>query len=207
MIDLYTWGTPNGRKVSIMLEETALAYDVHPINIIKDEQFTPHFLSMNPNNKIPVIVDQDGPGGAPLTLFESGAILVYLAEKTGQFLSDDPRRRAVTMQWLMFQMGGFGPILGQSHHFMRFAKEQVPYAVERFGAETGRLYGVLNKHLSDRAYLAGDDYSIADMATFPWVARHEWHQIDVASFPNVQRWYDKVGERAAVQRGMAVPAA
>jgi len=203
-IELYTWSTPNGRKISIALEELGLDYSVHPINIIKDEQFAPDFLKISPNNKIPAIVDPDGPDGKPISLFESGAILLYLADKTGKFMPTDARARYDALQWLMWQMGGFGPMLGQAHHFRRFAKEQVPYAIERYTNETRRLYGVLDKHLQGGEHLAGD-YSIADMATFPWAARHEWHGIALEDFPSVKRWYDAVAARPAVQKGMAVP--
>ena len=203
-IELYTWSTPNGRKISISLEELGLDYSVHPINIIKDEQFAPDFLKISPNNKIPAIVDPDGPDGKPISLFESGAILLYLADKTGKFMPTDARARYDALQWLMWQMGGFGPMLGQAHHFRRFAKEQVPYAIERYTNETRRLYGVLDKHLQGGEHLAGD-YSIADMATFPWAARHEWHGIALEDFPSVKRWYDAVAARPAVQKGMAVP--
>ena len=204
MIDLYTWSTPNGRKVSIMLEECALPYRVHPVNIGKGEQFTPEFLALNPNNRIPAIVDSEGPDGKPLPLFESGAILIYLAEKTGKFMPRDPRTRLICLQWLMFQMGGVGPMFGQAHHFIRNAKEQVPYGIKRYTDETRRLYGVLQKRLSDAEYLA-DEYSIADIATFPWVARFEWHKVDLADFPAVKRWFDRINARPAVQKGMAVP--
>ncbi len=204
MIDLYTWGTPNGKKVSVMLEECALPYTVHAINIAKNEQFAPAFLKINPNGKIPAIVDGDGPGGRPLALFESGAILIYLAEKTGRLLPADPQARYATLQWLMFQMGGVGPMFGQAHHFMRAAPEKIAYGIERYGKEARRLYGVMDKRLGEAAYLAGD-YSIADIATYPWVARHEWHLVSLADFPNVKRWYDAIGARPAVARGMAVP--
>ena len=206
MIQLYTWGTPNGRKASIMIEELGLDYETHPIDISKGEQFDPAFLAVSPNNRIPAIVDEDGPDGKPLSLFESGAILVYLAEKTGSdLLPTDPRRRAVTFQWLMWQMGGVGPMFGQAHHFLFKPKEDVPYGKKRYHDETKRLYGVMNKRLGDATYLAGDDYSIADIATYPWVSRHERHQVDLAEFPNVKRWFDLISERPAVQRGMAVP--
>ncbi len=204
-IDLYTWGTPNGRKVSVMLEELGLPYNVHKIDIGKGDQFKPEFVAINPNSKIPAIVDPEGPGGKPLTLFESGAILIYLAEKTGRFISADPRQRYIEIQWLMFQMGGVGPMFGQAHHFMRYAPEQLPYAIERYGKETKRLYGVMDRRLAEVPFLAGDDYSIADIATYPWVARHEWHRVALEEFPNVKRWYDTIGARPAVQRGMAVP--
>ena len=205
LIDLYTWSTPNGRKASIMLEECALPYKVHPINIGKNvDQFTPQFVKINPNSKIPAIVDSDGPGGKPITIFESGAILIYLAEKTGKLLPKDPHARMAAIQWLMFQMGGVGPMFGQVHHFLRAAPEKVPYAIERYTKETRRLYGVLDGHLKSSAYLAGE-YSIADIATYPWVARHEWHQVNLKDFPNVKRWYDAICARPAVAKGMAVP--
>jgi GSH-dependent disulfide-bond oxidoreductase len=204
MIDLYTWGTPNGRKVSIMLEELGLPYKTHAINIGKDDQFKPEFVAITPNSKIPAIVDPDGPGGR-LPLFESGAILIYLAEKHGKFLPKDARARAITMQWLMFQMGGVGPMFGQTHHFLRNAPEDVPYGKKRYHAETKRLYGVMNKRLGEAKYLAGDEYTIADIATFPWVARYEWHQVDLNEFPNVKRWFDEIAARPAVKKGMAVP--
>lgn len=205
MIDLYTWSTPNGRKVSIMLEELGLAYNAHPINIGKDDQFTPGFVAINPNSKIPAIVDPQGPDGEPLSIMESGAILIYLAEKAGQLLPEAPRSRSVALQWLMFQMGGVGPMFGQVHHFLRAAKEPVPYAIERYTKETRRLYGVLDQRLQDREYLA-DEYSIADIATYPWVARYEWHKTRLEDYPHVKRWYDALSARPAVQRGMKVPA-
>ncbi|MCC7274554.1 MAG: glutathione S-transferase N-terminal domain-containing protein [Alphaproteobacteria bacterium] len=204
MIDLYTWSTPNGRKISIMLEEVGLPYRVHPINIGKGEQFAPEFLKISPNNRIPAIVDPDGPAGRPYSLFESGAILVYLADKTKQLQPVDPEARYTALQWLMWQMGGFGPMLGQAHHFRRTAPEPIPYAIDRYTSEARRLYGVIDKRLGEAEYLAGE-YSIADIATYPWAARHEWHKVDLAAFPNVRRWYDTIGARPAVQRGMAVP--
>lgn len=204
MIDLYTWGTPNGRKVSIMLEECGLSYRAHAIDIGKGEQFSAEFLSVCPNGKIPAILDPDGPDGKPMPLFESGAILVYLAGKTGRFLPTDDRGRFEALQWLMFQMAGVGPMFGQVHHFLRAAPEPVPYAVERYSKETKRLYGVLDKQLGEREFLAGE-YSIADIATYPWVARHEWHKVDLADFPNVKRWFELIGARPAVVRGMKVP--
>src|SRR5713101_4966587 len=173
-LQLYSLPTPNGVKVSIMLEETGLPYEPHLVSFDSNDQMTPEFLSLNPNNKIPAILDPDGPGGKPLPLFESGAILIYLAEKTGKLLPKDPAARYTVLEWLMFQMGGVGPMFGQVHHFLRAAPEPVPYAIERYGKETRRLYGVLDAHLGKSDYLAGD-YSIADIATFPWVARHEWH--------------------------------
>ena len=205
MIDLYTWSTPNGRKVSIMLEECALPYRVHRINIgTNSEQFAPEYLKINPNGKIPSIVDPDGPGGKPYAMMESGAILIYLAEKTGKLLPA-PMRYDV-LQWLMFQMGGVGPMFGQAHHFMRAKKDEIPYGTERYGNEAKRLYGVMDKHLASSRFFASE-YSIADMAIYPWVARHEWHRVELAAFPNVKRWYDAVGARPAVVKGMAVPAA
>ncbi len=201
MIELYTWSTPNGRKVSVMLEECGLPYRVHPVDISKGDQFKPEFLAICPNNRIPAIVDPRGPDGKPLPLFESGAILIYLAEKTGRFYPQ--KNKYIVLQWLMFQMGGVGPMFGQAHHFMRAKKDEIPYGSERYGAEAKRLYGVLEKRLSQAAYLA-DEYSIADIATYPWVARHEWHRVDLAGFPAVKRWYDTIGARPAVVRGMAV---
>ena len=205
-IQLYTWGTPNGRKVSIALEELGLPYDVQAINITKDEQFDPAFLKISPNNKIPAIVDPDGPDGREIALFETGAILLYLADKTGKLLPEDVRERWSAQQWLMWQMGGFGPMLGQAHHFLRFAPEDVPYAKTRYSNETRRLYGVLDKRLGEAPYLAGESYSVADIATFPWAARHPWQQIALEDFPAVKRWYDGLAARPAVERGMAVPA-
>ncbi len=204
-IELYTWSTPNGRKVSIMLEELGLDYNVHPIDIGKGEQHAPEFLKISPNNKIPAIVDPDGPGGGRLGMFESGAILIYLAEKCGRFLPQEARPRLEVLQWLMFQMGGIGPMFGQAHHFIRFAPEPVPYAVERYRSEARRLYGVMDRRLAEVEHLAGD-YSIADIATFPWAARHPWHQVELEDFPDVKRWYDAIAARPAVARGMAVPA-
>ncbi|MCB1956268.1 MAG: glutathione S-transferase N-terminal domain-containing protein [Rhodocyclaceae bacterium] len=206
MIVLYTWRTPNGRKVSILLEELGLPYEVRPIDITQRAQFAPEFLALNPNAKIPVIVDPEGPDGRPIVVFESGAILIYLAEKAGRLLPRDVRSRTEVMQWLMFQMGGIGPMLGQAHHFLKFAPEPVPYAAERYRNEARRLYGVLERHLDSRDWVAGDDYSIADIAIYPWIARHEWQQIDLADFPVVRAWFERVGARPAVQRGMGVPA-
>src|SRR5687768_1790876 len=204
MIELYTWSTPNGRKVSIMLEELGMPYNVHPVNIGKDDQFKPEFIAINPNSKIPAIVDPDGPDG-PISMMESGAILVYLSDKTGRLVPQSKRGRYVALQWLMFQMGGVGPMFGQVHHFLRAAKEAVPYAIERYTKETRRLYGVLDARLKDHEYLA-DEYSIADIATYPWVARYEWHKTRLDDFPNVKRWYDTISARPAVERGMKVPA-
>lgn len=207
MIELFTWSTPNGRKVSVMLEECGLPYAVHAVNIGKNDQFKPEFLKLNPNGKIPAILDPDGPDGKPISLFESGAILVYLAGKTGRFLPADDRGRYETLQWLMFQMAGVGPMFGQTHHFMRAAPIEVPYGIDRYHKETRRLYGVMNERLGKVDYLAGAEYTIADIATFPWVARHEWHKVDLGEFRHVQRWFEVIGAREAVKRGMAVPSA
>lgn len=204
MIDLYTWSTPNGRKASIMLEEIGLPYEVHPIDITADDQFKPDFLKMSPNNKIPAIRDRDNGH----TLFESGAILIYLAEKTGKLMPADQLARMDMLQWLMFQMGGVGPMFGQTHHFHKFAKEKIPYAINRFVGETKRLYGVMDKRLGETAYLAGENYTIADVATWPWVSRFEWHDLDdgLNGFPHVKRWYNEIAARPAVQKGYDVPA-
>lgn len=206
MIDLYTWKTPNGRKISIMLEECGLAYEVRAVDIGSGEQSAPEFVALNPNRKIPVIVDHEGPDGRPMVVIESGAILVYLAEKSGRFMPRDQRSRSEVLQWLMFQMGSVGPMLGQVHHFLRAAPERVQYAVDRYGAEARRIYGVLESRLDGRSWLAGDDYSIADIATFPWIARHDWQRIELADYPQVKRWFDALCARPAVQRGMEVPA-
>jgi GST-like protein len=203
MIQLYTWGTPNGKKVSIMLEEVGLPYEVHPVNLQQGDQLKPEYLAINPNNKIPAIFDDEGPGGTPFTLFESGAILMYLAEKSGKLWPADMRRRYTVIQWLMFQMGGVGPMFGQANYFYRL-EEKVPYAIERFHKEARRLYNVLDQELARRDYLAGD-YSIADIATYPWVWRHEMHHVKLEEYPNVKRWYDAISQRPAVQRGMEIP--
>ncbi|HYY24907.1 MAG TPA: glutathione binding-like protein [Candidatus Udaeobacter sp.] len=203
MIQLYTWGTPNGKKVSIMVEEVGIPYEVHAINLQKGDQHKPDYLAINPNNKIPAIIDTEGPDGKPLTLFESGAILMYLAEKTGKLWPKEMRKRYEVIQWLMFQMGGVGPMFGQANYFFR-AQEKVPQAIERFHKEALRLYSVLDKQLGQQEFLAGD-YSIADIATYPWVWRHEMHQVKLEQFSNVKRWYDAISARPAVQRGMAVP--
>ena len=205
MIDLYTWTTPNGRKVSIMLEECGLPYNVHKIDIGKGDQFTPEFIAINPNSKIPAIIDSNGPDGKPITLFESGAILVYLAQHYQKFLPPDWHQLYHVFEWLMFQMSGVGPMFGQTHHFLRAAPEPVPYAIDRYKKETDRLYGVMDKELAKRDYLADNFYSIADIATYPWVARYEWHKTDLNQFPNVKRWFEEIGKRPAVQRGMTVP--
>lgn len=197
MIHLYTWATPNGRKISIALEEFALDYQVHPVNITADEQFAPEFLKISPNNKIPAIVD-DATG---VTLMESGAILLYLAEQTSRFWGDD---RWQTIEWLMFQMAGVGPMLGQAHHFLHFNPGKAPYAEARYRAEADRLYTVLNKRLQDRQYLCGS-YSIADMATWPWIARYQWQGINWSEYDQLKAWYLRIAQRAAVQRGFDVP--
>lgn len=204
MIDLYTWSTPNGRKVSILLEELGLPYRVSPVDIGKGEQFRPNYLAINPNGKIPAIVDPDGPDGAPIAIFESGAILLWLAERAGRFLGLGPLGRIETVQWLMFQMGGIGPMFGQAHHFRRLAPVRIPYAIERYTVEARRLYGVMDRRLAQMPFLAGD-YSIADIAAFPWCARHEWQGVDLGEVPNVRRWFEEIGTRPAVARGMAVP--
>lgn len=204
-IDLYYWPTPNGWKISIMLEECGLPYNVKPINIGKGDQFTPEFLAISPNNKIPAIVDPDGPGGEPISVFESGAILHYLGRKTGLFYPTDERARVAVDEWLFWQVGGFGPMAGQTHHFRIYAPEKVPYAIERYTNETNRLYGVMNQRLADRDYLAGD-YSIADMACVGWAKLWERQGQDIAQFPHVQAWLDRVLARPAVQRGLAVAA-
>ena len=204
-IDLYTWGTPNGRKVSIALEELELPYNVHRIDIGKGDQYDPAFLAISPNNKIPAIVDSDGPDGASISLFESGAILLYLAEKTGRLMPSGVRGRYRALEWIMWQMGNFGPFLGQVHHFKRFAKEKIPYAIERYDKEARRLYQVLDNRLSEALFLAGETYSMADILTFPWAARHTWQEIELKDYPNVERWYRQLEARPAVQRGMEVP--
>jgi GST-like protein len=197
MIDLYTWSTPNGRKISIALEELGLPYAVHPVDIGKNEQFAPEFLAISPNNKIPAIVDRDN----GRTMMESGAILLYLADKTGRLLGAD---RWVTLEWLMLQMASIGPMLGQVHHFVKYNPGKAPYAEERYKAEAARLYGVLDRRLAQREFLS-DTYSIADIATWPWISRFEWQQIDLNDYPNVRRWYVAVADRPAVQRGYDVP--
>ena len=201
MIDFYTWSTPNGRKVAIALEEFGLEYETHPINIGADEQFHPDFLKISPNNKIPAIVDRDN----GLSLMESGAILVYLADKTGKFMPGAGEGRWRVLEWLMWQMGGAGPMLGQVHHFVKFNPGKSEYAERRFRTEADRLYGVMNDRLEDNRYLAGDEYTIADMAAWPWISRYEWQEIDFADFPSVRRWYVEIANRPAVQRGYHVP--
>ncbi|GFM58523.1 thiol:disulfide oxidoreductase [Pseudomonas cichorii] len=205
MIDLHYWTTPNGHKITLFLEETGLPYKIFPVNIGKDEQFQPDFLKIAPNNRIPAIVDhQPADGGEPLSLFESGAILLYLADKTGQFIPQDFRGRQETLQWLFWQMGGLGPMAGQNHHFNRFAKEKIPYAIKRYVDETARLYGVLNKRLADRSFVAGNEYSIADMAIYPWIVPHTFQQQNLDDFPNLARWFKSIAGREATQRAYAL---
>ena len=204
MIDLYTWPTPNGQKVHIMLEECGLPYTVHEINISKGDQFDPDFIKFSPNNKMPAIIDQDGPGGAPYPVFESGAILMYLAEKSGKFWPQDMATRYDVVQWLMFQMGGVGPMFGQAHHFRDYAPEKIPYAIDRYTNEAARLYRVLDKRLSESAYLACADYTIADMATFPWARNFQRKGQDPADYPHVARWVEVIDARPAVERGLAI---
>lgn len=204
-IELYTWKTSNGKKATIMLEECGLPYNLHPIDISTDIQFSDEFVSINPNSKIPAIIDPDGPDGNPYTVIESGAILMYLAEKTGKFMPKDMAKRFEVIQWVMFQMGGIGPIFGQVHHFKRAAKEKVPYAINRYYNECLRLYGVLDSRLSGRKYLANDEISIADFCVLPWVFRHTWQEIDLDEFPNVRHWYDSLMVRPALSRGMNLP--
>ncbi len=203
MIDLYYWTTPNGHKITIFLEEAELPYRIVPINISKGEQFRPDFLAISPNNRIPAIVDKKPKdGGAPVAVFESGAILVYLAEKTGKFLPEGFRDRVVVMEWLFWQMAGLGPMAGQNHHFSQYAPEKLPYAIDRYVKETNRLYGVLNKRLADRSFVAGR-YSIADMAAYPWIVPHERQSQKLEDFPHLKRWFEAVRERPAVQRAYA----
>ncbi len=204
MIDLYFWMTPNGYKVTIMLEELGWKYNVIPVNIGKGDQFKPDFLKISPNNRMPALVDHEGPDGRPISVFESGAMLMYLAEKAGfQFMPQDMRRRYDVIQWLMFQMASVGPMLGQAHHFRRYAPEKIEYAVDRYTNEARRIYGVIDKRAGEAPYLAGE-YSIADMATYPWLRTHNWQGQDLNDFPNLKRWYDSIEARPAVQRGLAV---
>lgn len=205
MIDLYYWTTPNGHKITLFLEETGLPYRINPINIGKGEQFAADFLKIAPNNRIPAIVDHDpADHQAPLSLFESGAILLYLAEKTGHFLPKDLRGRQETLQWLFWQMGGLGPMAGQNHHFNRFAPEKIPYAIKRYVDETARLYGVLNKRLADRPFVAGAEYSIADMAIYPWIVSHQWQSQNLDDFPALKAWFERIKARPATQRAYAL---
>jgi GST-like protein len=205
MIDLYYWPTPNGHKITMFLEETGIDYTIKPVNIGKGEQFEPDFLKIAPNNRMPAIVDDDPAGGGdPVSVFESGAILFYLGEKTGQFLPTELRPRAEVMQWLMWQMGGLGPMAGQNHHFNNYAPEDLPYAKKRYTDETNRLYGVLNKRLADREFVAGDFYSIADMASYPWVVPWKRQGQDIDDFPHVKRWLDAIGGRTATKRAYEI---
>jgi GST-like protein len=204
MIDVYSWATPNGHKVHVMLEECGLPYRAHPINIGTGDQFTPEFLAISPNNKIPAITDPDGPDGEPISLFESGAILLYLAGKTGKFLPDSVRGRYEVLQWLMFQMGGVGPMLGQAHHFRLYAPEKLPYAIDRYTNEAKRLYGVMDKRLAKSKYIAGTTYTIADIAIFPWLRSWKNQGIDWADYPHLKGWFDEIAARPAVQRGVEV---
>ena len=204
MIDFYTWSTPNGIKVSIMLEEVEQPYNIIPVDIGAGDQFKPEFLKISPNNRMPAIVDHDGPGGQPYSLFESGAILMYLAEKTAKFMPADTNGRYTVIQWLMFQMANVGPLLGQNHHFRHYAPEKIPYAIDRYTNEARRLYGVIDKRLAESAYLAGDDYSIADIATFPWLRSHERQGQDLNDFPDLKRWYEIIKMRPAVRHGIDV---
>ena len=204
MIDLYFWVTPNGYKVSILLEELGWKYNVIPVNIGRGEQFKPDFLKISPNNRIPAMVDPEGPGGQPIAIFESGAMLLYIAEKAGwKFMPQDMRRRYEVVEWLMFQMASVGPMLGQAHHFRRYAPEKLPYAIDRYTNEAKRIYGVIDKRLGEAPYLAGE-YSIADMATYPWLRAHNWQGQKLEDFPNLKKWYDAIEARPAVQRGCAV---
>ena len=203
MIDLYYWGTPNGQKIRIALEEMGLQYKIYPINIMQNDQFQADFLKISPNNKIPAIVDQNGPRGKPISVFESGAILQYLGRKTGLFYPSDEQQRVEVEQWLMWQMGGFGPMLGQNHHFNKFALERIPYAVERYLNETKRLYAVLNKQLIGQKFVVGD-YSIADMAILPWALRHDWQGIQLQDYPHVQDYIERLMARPAIQKALTI---
>ena len=204
MIDVYSWATPNGHKIHIMLEECRLSYRAHPVDIGKGDQFKPEFLAISPNNRIPAMTDSDGPDGKPISLFESGAMLVYLAGKTGKFLGKNDRERFATLQWLMFQMGGVGPMLGQTHHFRIYAPEKIDYAINRYTNETRRLYGVMDKQLGKTAFIAGKSYSIADMAIWPWLRNWKGQGQNMDEHPHLKRWFENVGERPAVQRGIKV---
>src|SRR6218665_2744243 len=204
MIEVYSWPTPNGHKVHIMLEECGLPYKVHPVNIGTGDQFKPEFLAISPNNKIPAIVDPEGPEGERISLFESGAILLYLAGKTGRFLPEGTTAKYEVLQWLMFQMGGVGPMLGQTHHFRIYAPEKLPYAIDSYTNEARRLYGVMDKRLSKSKYLGGKDYSIADIAVFPWLRSWKNQGIDWAAHPHLKGWFDEIAARPAVQRGVEV---
>ncbi len=204
MIDVFSWATPNGHKVHIMLEECGLPYAVHAVDIGAGDQFKPAFLAISPNNKIPAIIDSDGPDGKPISLFESGAILLYLAGKTGRFMPTSVRGKYETLEWLMFQMGGVGPMLGQAHHFRMYAPEKIEYAVNRYTNEARRLYGVMDKRLGQSRFLGGAEYTIADIATWPWTRSYQNQGVELEDFPNVKRWFDTIAARAAAQRGVQV---
>jgi len=204
MIEVYSWATPNGHKVHIMLEECGLPYRVTPVDIGAGDQFSPEFLAISPNNKIPAIVDPDGPDGKPISMFESGAILLYLAGKTGKFLPADARGKYEVLEWLMFQMGGVGPMLGQTHHFRIYAPEKIEYAINRYTNEAKRLYGVMDKQLATHKFIAGDSYTIADIAIFPWLRSWQNQGIDWADYPHLKKWFDAIATRPAVQRGVQV---
>ncbi|MCX7141171.1 MAG: glutathione binding-like protein [Proteobacteria bacterium] len=208
MIDLYSWATPNGHKIHIMLEETGLPYRVHPVDIGAGDQFKPEFLKISPNNKMPAMIDSDGPRdektGKPMSMFESGAMLLYLASKSGKFLPDDLRERWSTLQWLMFQMGGVGPMLGQAHHFLGYAPEKIPYAMQRYAKEANRLYGVMDRRLTESRFIACDEYTIADMAIMPWLRYPERQGVNMDDYPHLKKWFDGIAARPAVQRGLKV---
>ena len=208
MIDLYSWATPNGHKIHIMLEETGLPYRVHPVDIGAGDQFKPEFLKISPNNKMPAMIDSDGPRdektGKPMSMFESGAMLLYLASKSGKFLPDDLRERWSTQQWLMFQMGGVGPMLGQAHHFLGYAPEKIPYAMQRYAKEANRLYGVMDRRLTESRFIACDEYTIADMAIMPWLRYPERQGVNMDDYPHLKKWFDGIAARPAVQRGLKV---
>jgi GSH-dependent disulfide-bond oxidoreductase len=204
MIDLYSWATPNGHKIHIMLEETGLPYRVHPIDIGAGDQFKPEFLKISPNNKMPAMIDSDGPGGKPMSMFESGAMLLYLASKSGKFLPEDLRDRWSTLQWLMFQMGGVGPMLGQAHHFLGYAPEKIPYAMSRYSKEANRLYGVMDRRLAESKFIACGEYTIADMAIMPWLRFPDRQGVNIADYAHVKKWFDGIASRPAVQRGLKV---
>ncbi len=204
MLEVYSWATPNGHKVHIMLEECELPYRVHPVDIATGQQFSPDFLAISPNNKIPALVDSDGPDGRPMSLFESGAILLYLAGKTNRFMPNSVRGKYEVLQWLMFQMGGVGPMLGQAHHFRIYATQKIDYAINRYTNEAKRLYGVMDKQLANNKYIAGDEYTIADMAIYPWLRSWKNQGVDWADYPRLKEWFDEVSARPAVQRGLTV---
>jgi len=204
MIDLYTWPTPNGHKIHIMLEETGIPYRVHPVNIGAGDQFKSEFLKISPNNKMPAMIDSDGPDGKPMSMFESGAMLLYLASKTGKFLPENLRDRWSTLQWLMFQMGSVGPMLGQAHHFLGYAPEKIPYAMQRYSKEANRLYGVMDRRLAESEFIACNEYTIADMAIMPWLRSYERQGVNMDEYQHVRKWFDGIAARPAVQRGLKV---